>query len=166
MIDNLVRDLQVLRKADFLIGKIWLGVFARRFGLFAFAGLIAVFGLGMANVAGYYALQVSAGPIWGAAIVAIVDLVIAAIVLLVAANARPGPEIELAFDVRKMAIDSIQADARDLKLTVDALGQEIREVKANIVGFAHNPLDVAAQKLLIPAALSIIKGMRSKKAQS
>ena len=163
MIDNLVRDLQVLRKADFLIGKIWLGVFARRFGLFAFAGLIAVFGLGMANVAGFYALQVSAGPIWGAAIVAIVDLVIAAIVLLLAANARPGPEIELAFDVRKMAIDAIQADARDLKLTVDALGQEIRDVRANIVGFAHNPLDVATQKLLIPAALSILKGFRSKK---
>lgn len=166
MIDNLIRHLQVLRKADFLIGKIWLGVFARRFGLFAFAGLIAVFGLGMANVAGFYALQVSAGPIWGAAIVAIVDLVIAAIVLLVAANARPGQEIELAFDVRKMAIDAIQADTRDLKLTVDALGQEIREIKANIVGFAHNPLDVATQKLLIPAALSIIKGIRSKKVQS
>ena len=166
MIDNLIRDLQVLRKADFLIGKIWVGVLARRFGLFAFAGLIAVFGLGMANVAGFYALQVSAGPIWGAAIVAIVDLVIAAIVLQVAANARPGPEIELAFDVRKMAIDAIQGDTRDLKLTVDALGQEIREVKANIVGFAHNPLDVAAQKLLVPAALSIIKGMRSKRAQS
>lgn len=166
MIDNLVRDLQVLRKADFLIGKIWLGVFARRFGLFAFAGLIAVFGLGMANVAGFYALQASAGPIWGAAIVAIVDLVIAAVVLLMAANARPGPEIELALDVRKMAIDSIQEDARDLKLTIDVLGQEIREVKANIVGFAHNPLDVTAQKLLIPAALAIIKGMRSKKDHS
>ncbi len=166
MIDNLIRDLQVLRKADFLIGKIWLGVLARRFGLFAFAGLIAVFGLGMAHVAGFYALQASAGPIWGAAIVAIVDLVIAAIVLQVAANARPGPEIELAFEVRNMAIDAIQGDARDLKLTVDALGQEIREVKANIVGFAHNPLDVAAQKLLVPAALSIIKGMRSKRAQS
>lgn len=163
MIDNLIRDLQVLRKADFLIGRIWLNVMLRRFGLFAFAGLIAMFGLGMANVAGFYALHASVSPVWAAAIVAIVDLVIAAIVLLVAANARPGPEIELAFDVRKMAIDAIQADARDLKLTVDTLGQEIREVKANIVGFAHNPLDVAAQKLLIPAALSIIKGMRSKK---
>lgn len=166
MVDNLVRDLQMLRKADFLIGKIWLGILARRFGLFAFAGLIAVFGLGMANIAGFYALQVSAGPVWGATIVAIADLVVAALVLLAAANARPGPEIELAFDVRKMAIDAIQADARDLKLTVDAFGQEIREVKANIVGFAHNPLDAAAQKLLIPAVLSIIKGMRSKKTQS
>lgn len=166
MIDNLIRDLQVLRKADFLIGKIWLGVLARRLGLFALAGLIAVFGLGMANVAGFYALQVSAGPVWGGTIVAIVDLFIAAIVLLLAANIGPGPEIELAFDVRKMAIDSIQVDARDLKHTVDSLGQEIREVKANIVGFAQNPLDHAAQKLLVPAALSIIKGMRSKKAPS
>ena len=166
MIDNLVRDFQVLRKADILIGRIWVNVIARRFALFAFAGLIAVFGLGMANVAGFYALQASVGPVWAAAIVAVVDLAIAAVVLLVAANSRPGPEIDLALDVRKMAVEAIQTDARDLKLTVDALGQQIREVKANIVGFAHNPLDAAAQKLLIPAALSIIKGMRSKRAQS
>ena len=59
MIDNLIRDLQVLRKADLLIGRIWLNVMARRFGLFAFAGFIAVFGLGMANVAGFYALEAS-----------------------------------------------------------------------------------------------------------
>ena len=166
MIDHLVRDLQVLRKADFLIAKIWFGVLLRRSGSVAFAGLIAVFGLGMANVAGFYALQGPLGSVWAAAIVAVVDFVIAAIVLLVASNSRPGPEIDLAFDVRKMAVESIQTDARDLKQTIDALGQEIRDVKANIVGFAHNPLDVAAQKLLVPAALSLIKGMRSKKACS
>jgi hypothetical protein len=34
MIDHLLRDLQVLRKADILIGKIWLNVLARRLGLF------------------------------------------------------------------------------------------------------------------------------------
>jgi hypothetical protein len=166
MIDNLVRDFQVLRKADILIGRIWVNVIARRFALFAFAGLIAVFGLGMANVAGFYALQASVGPVWAAAIVAVVDLAIAVIILLVAANSQPGPEIDLALDVRKMAVEAIQTDARDLKLTIDALGQEIRDVKASIVGFAHNPLDVAAQKLLVPAALSIIRGMRSKSKQS
>src|SRR5437764_14676421 len=104
MINNLLRDLQVLRKADFLIGKIWLSVLARRFGLYAFAGLIAVFGLGMANVAGFYALQGSLGPIWAAVIVAIADLVIAAVISLIAGNAHPGPEIDLAMEVRKMAI--------------------------------------------------------------
>lgn len=120
----------------------------------------------MANVAGFYALEASLGAVWAAVIVAVVDFVIAAIVLLVASNSRPGPEIELAFDVRKMAVESIQMDARDLKQTIDALGQEIRDVKASIVSFAHNPLDVAAQKLLVPAALSIVRGIRSKKAQS
>jgi len=61
MIDNLVRDLQVLRKADFLIGRIWLGVPARRMSLFAFAALIAVFGLGMADVAAFYACRGPSG---------------------------------------------------------------------------------------------------------
>ena len=166
MIDDLVRDLQLLRKADSLIGRIWLKVIARRFGLFIFAGLIAVFGLGMANVAGFYALQASLGSVWAAAIVAIGDFVLAAIVILIARSSEPGPEIELALDVRKMAIDAIQADARDLKLTIDALGQEVRDAKDAIAGFVHNPLDAATHKLLIPAAISIIRGLRSKKDQA
>jgi len=162
MFDNIVRDLQILHKTDALIGRVWLGVMARRFSLFAFAGLIAVFGLGMANVAGFYALQTSVGSVWAAAIVAIVDFVIAAVVLLVASNARPGAEIDLAFEVRKMAIQSLQADTQDIKLTIESIGQEIRDAKASIIGLVHNPLDAAAQKLLIPAVLSIVRGLRSK----
>ena len=163
MIDHLLRDLQVLHKADFLIGRIWLNVLVRRLGLFAFAALIAVFGLGMANVAGFYAFQASLGAVWAAALVAVADLLIAAIVLVIGSNSRPGPEIDVAFEVRKMAVEAIQADARDLKLTIEGIGQEVKGVKANITQLVQNPLDVAAQKLLIPAALSIIRGMRSKK---
>ena len=82
----------------------------RRSGLVAFAGLIAVFGLGMANVAGFYALQGPLGSVRAAVTVAVADFAIAAIVLLVASNSRPGPEIDLllAFDVRKMAVDSFR----------------------------------------------------------
>lgn len=163
MIDHLIRDLQVLRKADVLIGKIWLEILLRRAGLIAFASLIAVFGLGMANVAGFYALQTSIGAAWAAAAVAVVDLVVAALLLLIASKSRPGPELELAFEVRKMAVESIEADARDLKLTIEAVGQELKNVRTNITKLAHNPLDVAARKLLVPAALSILKGMRSRK---
>ena len=115
MIDDLVSDLHLLQKADSLIGKIWLKVIARRFSLFMFAGLIAVFGLGMADIAGLYALQGSAGPVWAAVIVAMADFAIAAIVLLIARNSEPGPEIDLALDVRKMAIEAIKADAADLR---------------------------------------------------
>ena len=163
MFEDLIQDLHLLRKADSLIARIWLQVIARRFGLIVFAGLVAVFGLGMANVAGFYALQAAVGPVWAAAIVAMVDFVLAAIVVVVARNSKPGPEIDLAFDIRQMAIESIQADAGNLKASVDALGQEIRDIKDSVASFVHNPLDAAAQKVLIPAAVSIIRGLRSKK---
>jgi hypothetical protein len=163
MIDHLLRDLQVLRKADIIIAKIWLNVLARRLGLFAFAGLIGLFGLGMANVAGYNALQSSIGMVWAATVVAIADFAIAAIVLLLASRSRPGPEIDIALELRKIALESIHEDARDLKLTIDAMGQEIRAVKQNVTALVHNPLDVATEKLLVPAVLSILRGIRSKK---
>jgi hypothetical protein len=163
MIDHLLRDLQVLRKADILIGKIWLNVLARRLGLFAFAGLIGLFGLGMANVAGYNALQSSIGIIWAATVVAIADFAIAAIMLLFASRSHPGPEIDVALELRKTALESIHEDARDLRLTIDAMGQEIRNVKQNVTALVHNPLDVATEKLLVPAVLSILRGMRAKK---
>ena len=163
MIDHLLRDLQVLRKADILIGKIWLNVLARRLGLFAFAGLIGLFGLGMANVAGYNALLSSIGMVWAATVVAIADFAIAAVMLLLASRSRPGPEIDIALELRKTALESIHEDARDLRLRIDAMGQEIRSVKQNVTALVHNPLDVATEKLLVPAALSILRGMRAKK---
>jgi hypothetical protein len=43
------------------------------------------------------------------------------------------------------------------------LGQEMRNVKETVSGFVHNPLDVAAEKLFVPAVLSILRGLRSKK---
>jgi hypothetical protein len=166
MIDDLVRDFRLLQKADSLIGRIWLNGMVRRFGLFAFAGLIAVFGLGMTNVAGFYALQTSWGPVWAATLVALGDFVLAGIVVLMGRSSEPGREIDLAFDVRKMAIEAIQDDARGLKASVDALGQEIRQTKESIAGFMHNPLDAATHKLLIPAAISIIRGLRARKDQA
>jgi hypothetical protein len=163
MLDTIVRDLQLLWKADSLIGRIWLNVMARRFGLFALAGLIAVFGLGMANVAGFYGLEEFRGPVWAAAIVAIADLFIALIVALLARSVQPGPEIELAFEVRKMALTAVQSDARDLKVTADVLGQQIRQTRDTIAGYVQHPLTAATEHLLVPAIVQVLRGLRSKK---
>ena len=153
----------MLWKADLLIGRIWLDVMARRLALFVFAALIAVFGLGMANVSCFYALEASLGLVWAAAVVAIVDFILAAIVLAFASRVQPGSEIELAHEVRKMAIASLQSESADIKLAVDSLRQDIRQTKDSIAGFVHDPLSGAAEKLLVPAALSLLKGLRSKK---
>lgn len=166
MIDNLVRDLHVVWKADALIGRVWLDVATRRFGWLAFAGLIAVFGLGMANVAGFYGLQPPLGPVWAAALVAVADFVLAALALLLARNSGPGPELELALEVRKMAFQSLEKDGREVKAAIEALGQDVRQTRDTIAGFVRNPLNAAADKLLVPAALSVIRGLRPKKGQA
>jgi len=166
MMDDFIRDLHHLQKADSLIGKIWLKLFARQFGLFAFAGLIAALGFTMTNIAEFYGLQAPLGPVWAAVVVAIGDFILAAVVVQAARNSEPGPEMALALDTRKMAIEAIQADARDIKITIDTFGQDIRDTKEAIAGFVQNPLDATVQNLLIPAATSIIKGLGSKKDQA
>jgi hypothetical protein len=164
MIDNLARDLQLLQRADWLITKMWVNVAARHFGLFAFAGLVAVFGLGMMNVAGFYALQVVWGPVWAAAAVGIADFILASVVMLFGRNIEPGPELELALDVRKMAVAAIETDTQELKSTLDSFGEGVRRTKDTFSGLLEHPLDTATEKLLVPAALSMMKGLRSKKA--
>jgi hypothetical protein len=52
--------------------------------------------------------------------------------LFLAIRSRPGPEIDVALEVRKTALESIQEDARNFKLTIDAMGQEIRNVKQSV----------------------------------
>ena len=167
MLDDLLHDFRQLQKADSIIARFWLRVIAQRFALHLFAALIAAFGLGMANVAGFYALQPPLGHILAAVIVAVVDFALALIVLAIAGAVKPDSSIELAFEARKMTVERLQADARELKTTIDELGSQLRGVKEAVVGLAHNPLDAATQGILIPAALSILRGLRaSKKAAS
>src|SRR6266404_5737631 len=166
MMDDFIRDLHHLQKADSLIGKIWLKLFARQFALFACAGQIAAFVFTMTNIAGFYGFQSPLGPVWAAVVVAIGDFILAAVVGQSARNSEPGPEMALALDTRKMAIEAIQADARDIKITIDTFGQDIRDTKDAIAGFVQNPLDATVQNLLIPAVTSIIKGLGSKKDQA
>jgi hypothetical protein len=163
MIDHLVGDLQTLRKADLLIGRIWFNVLVRRLGLFVFAALIGVFGLGMANVAAYYALQQSIGAIWAAGVMAMADFAIAAIVVALAAKSSPGPEIDAALQLRTMALASIQEDTRSLGATLKSLGDEMTSMKETIARFVQDPLDIVTQNVLVPAVLSLVSAFRSKK---
>ena len=166
MIDDLVRDFQVLWKADSLVGRIWLNVLSKRLALSVFAALIAVFGLGMANVAGFMGLQAAYGPVASAAIVAVVDLGLAALVFGLASRTRPGAELELALEVRKMALASIQSDSADVRLAVEQMGRDIRQTRDSIAGLVQNPLGAATERLLVPAAVSVLKGLREKRTKA
>ncbi len=64
-----------------------------------------------------------------------------------------------------MALEAVRTDSRDVKASVESVGQQIRQTRNTIAGFVERPLDTAAEHLLVPAALSLLRGLRVKKGQ-
>jgi hypothetical protein len=162
MIDTLLRNLRLVGKADAIIANIWLHLTLRRTGLLAFAALIAVFGLAMLNIAGFYALEPIHGAVSAAVRVGLADFVIAAVVMVLASQAKPGPELAIALELRQVAIEALQADAAELQAGLEGLRRDVQGARQQIVGALHNPLDAATRKLLVPAVTSLLRAHRSK----
>jgi hypothetical protein len=136
--DKLTRALRALFHADTLIATIWLRVVGRQAALFVIAGLTAIFGLGLLNVAGYLAIAPIISPIWAALGMAGADLLIAALVLSIAVRAKPGRDLGLALELRDNAIE-------------------------NLSMLARNPLALAGNALVVPLLTGLVKGLRPKK---
>ena len=99
------RHLRILWRAERVIAETRLRVMLRRSMLYALAGLIAVFGLGMLNVAAFLVLELHWGPIWAALAAALGDFVIAVVIVGVALATRPGPEMTAALELRDISVD-------------------------------------------------------------
>jgi len=149
--DSIMRNLRVLLRAQSIIAEIKLNHLAARSGLMAVAGLVAVFGLALLDIAVYFALEPGWGRVGAAVIVGIGDLVLAAILFAIASRIKPGRDLELAQEIQKSALDALANDAR-------AVEAEIRGL-TNIV---RNPLDAAVPNLIMPLASMLIKTLRKK----
>jgi hypothetical protein len=122
--------------------------------LYAFAGLIGLFGLGMLNVAALFALEPHWGMTWAAFAVAAGDFVLAILALLIAAAARPGTDLNTALELRQSAIDGLEAEFSALQ-----------ESLAWFSSAARNPLDTALPAVIVPLVTAIIRGLRKRKAE-
>jgi hypothetical protein len=146
------RHLRVLWRAERVIAETRLRIMLRRSMLYALAGLIAVFGLGMLNVAAYFFLAAHWGAIWAALAAALGDFVIALVVVLIALAARPGPEMTAALELRDISIDGLETELGPLQ-----------ERFAWLSRVARDPLDSVLPALLVPLITSIIRSLRKSK---
>ena len=149
--DKIIRDLRVLFRSQSVITEIKLNHLAARSGLMAVAALIAIFGLAMLDLAVYFQLEPNLGRVGAAALVGVGDLILAAILFIVAARAKPGRDLELAQEIQKSALDALAGDAREIEADIRGL--------TNIV---RNPLDSVLPSLIIPLASTLIKALRKK----
>ncbi|MDO6963533.1 phage holin family protein [Rhizobium alvei] len=145
--DNLSRLAGLLYKVDSTIASIRLRLYATRTGLGLAAVLLSVFGLTMLGVATFYALETLWGPIVAALIVATAAFVIAIILAVVAATAKPGREHDLAMELHQSSLDALLAEGR--AATRDLTSIDLR-----------HPFDNALLGLVGPLASILVKGIR------
>lgn len=162
--DAVVRNLKVLWRAESILADARLKLTVRRAGLWAVAAALALFGYVMCNIAAFFALMQSVGPVWGAAIVGGGNFVVAIALALVAAKAQPGREMELAQDVRDMALGELETEARALQAQFVGVRDDLRGLQQSFGNFVRHPLDNALPQLVVPLAGLIIKSMRKKEA--
>jgi hypothetical protein len=154
VLQRIFRHVRDLWRIEGTIAQARFGLTMRRSVLYAMAGLIAVFGLGMLNVAAFFAFQSSWGPVWAAVAAALGDFVVAAIVTAIALTAKPGPHLNSALEMRQSALDGIDAEIATLQHPFSWLSRG-----------AHNSIDAALPAILIPLVTAILRSLRRKKAE-
>ncbi len=144
--ENVVKHVRALWRTDRIIADIRLRHLLTGLGLRAFAALIAVFGLGMLELAAYFALLQPLNAIYAAVILGIVNFAIAAILFAVAARPPSGRELELANEIHGSSIEGLQLEARALQ--------------SEISGMIHHPLNGVLPLLIVPLITIIAKTLR------
>ena len=148
---NIVRNLRLLWRADKIIAEMRLRHMLVGLGLLAFAALVTAFGLLMFELAAYFALVNVVSAIVAAAILGVINLVIALLLAVIASRRSLGEELTLANEIHDNAIEALQL--------------EVQAVQAQLDRLMHHPLE-GVLPLLVPLITSAISHLRKPAAAS
>lgn len=127
--DDLVLKFRILLRAESAIRSSQIRLAVRQARLTSVGLVLALLALGMLNVSIYSALEPRIGGSTGALLLAIVNGVLALILILIAGRMKTGPEVEMAEEIRELAITELAADADQLK-------QEVQQVRSDVQGIS------------------------------
>ncbi len=113
-LQGLARDIDRLSAADAVVADSYVRHVLGKSGLCLLAGIIAVAGIALLELAAFWLLEQSIGPAGAAALIWVVDCMLAAVVVLFAIELRPGREFSLALDMRKSAIEALEQDVSSI----------------------------------------------------
>lgn len=146
--ENVVKHLRALWRTDRIIAEIRMRHMLVGLGLRAFAALIAAFGLLMLELSAYFALVQIWSAISAAAILGVVNFVIAAVLFVMAGRPPAGRELELASEIHSSSVDALQLEARTLQ--------------SQLTGMVHHPLHSVLPLVLVPLITVIIRSLKAR----
>jgi hypothetical protein len=157
--DRFVRSFKVFWRAERFLSQKEFGLVVQKIQFNALAALVAVFGLVMLSLSGFFALEPYFGQPLAALSVAGIDLVLALGLVIYAGSLKPADEVEIVREMRDTAL-------KDIEQEVASIEAELTELRDDARRFIKNPIDA-----LLPSAIghllnAVSRGVRSSTKQA
>jgi hypothetical protein len=148
-IQTIVRSGRLYVRTELLVAEMRLRSYARKAALLAVALGVALFGLGMLNVAAFLWLSETFGPVATALGIAAANFAVAAAAFVIGYTLKPGPELQLAEEMRDTALETVE-------------GEVARMQSAGVTGLVTGAVELGAARLLMPTVGALVGGLRKK----
>ena len=127
--DDFLKKMQVLLRTETAIFRINLQTAGKQIVLFAVGIVLILLALAALNVGIYTALADRYGGVAGALIVAVINGILAVILMVVANRTKPGPEAAMAKEIRDLAISEISTDVDKIRQNLDDFKSDVERIK-------------------------------------
>lgn len=161
--ENLVKNMRILWRSERLVAEMELKAHMRKAGLVAGAILVFLAALAMADLALFLWLRQLYGSVSAGLIMAGLNLALGIMLLLLASTQKTGPETDMVREVRDMALEEIEAEAKSVQQELKDLRDDVRAVGRSVKGFAHDPIGSIAPNVLAPLLAGVLKGLTKRK---
>jgi hypothetical protein len=151
-----VRSFKVFWRSERLLKQNEIRLTAQKIQLNALAGFVAVFGLVMLTLAVFFALVPYMGQALAALTVSGVDLALAGALLAYGRSLKPAPEVEMAREMRDMALSNIEDEVAKAEAELVALKNDVHKL-------IRNPVDVLLPHAIGPLVTAVTRGLGSVK---
>jgi hypothetical protein len=160
--------LRILASAELNLARITARRLANRATLLAIAVGLLLLAVVMVNIGVYDFLLRTQTPSMAAFLVAAGDGVVAVLAVIIAMRLEPGPEEQMARQVREMAFDELAADVDDLKDELAKVGTDVKRIRTGFAFLARSGSITSGLASIAPVISVIadtIKERRTKKKQ-
>ena len=147
--NRISRNITTIYRTERLIARRRLAVVQNQTIMMALAGVVAMIGLILLNVCFYFILSDWLSPAGAAAILAVLNLILAGLLASGAGRLNVEQEIAPAVEVRDMAISDLEAE-------IEQLGGDLRQVTSALTSIPRDPFG-SLTTLLVPILASILK---------
>lgn len=157
------RNLQLLWRSERVMAEARLKLTSRKLVLAVIAGIACLIAVSMLNLAAYWALITVVSKPLAALIVALVNIVIAGLLIAIAQGLQPGPEEEMLREVRDIALGDLGSEVDDVQAKLLQLREDVEGVRTSVTQFVQRPTDALSPTMIVPALSAIAKLAKSKK---